>query len=191
MKKLVFAAALLLGSLSFKLSDAQLRVNVNLNIGSQPEWGPVGYDYAEYYYFPDIDTYYYVPNHQYVYFNGGQWISAPVLPGRYRNFDVYHSYKVVLNQPQPWRNDAVYRVRYAGYRGRRDQIIIRDSHEDRYRNHWRGGYGDEHHDNGRHNGWYKGDDHDNGRHNGWDHGDQGDNGRHNGWGHGHGRHGDD
>jgi len=180
MKKLIFAAALLLGCLSFKISDAQLRVNLNLNIGSQPEWGPVGYEHAEYYYFPDIDTYYYVPNHQYVYFNGGQWITAPVLPGRYRNFDVYHSYKVVLNQPQPWRNAAVIRERYAGYRGHRDQVIIRDSREDRYRDHWRGGDDGDHHDNGRHNGWDHGDHHDNGRHNGWDHG----NGNH-------GRHGDD
>jgi len=160
MKKIIFAAAFLLGCLSFQASNAQLRINLNLNLGSQPEWGPTGYDHAEYYYFPDIDTYYYVPNHQYVYFEGGRWIQSPVLPGRYRNFDLYRSYKVVLNQPQPWRNAAAIRARYSNYRGRHDQQIIRDSREERYRNHWHG-------DNGRHNGWDK----DN-------HGDHGDHGHH-------------
>jgi hypothetical protein len=135
MKKLILGAALLLSSFAFK-ADAQLKVNFNLNIGSQPEWGPTGYDYVEYYYMPDIDAYYYVPGHQYVYQQNNAWVRTTTLPSRYRNFDVYNSYKVVVNQPQPWRNQAAIRAKYARYKGKKGQTIIRDSRDSKYRNHW-------------------------------------------------------
>jgi len=167
MKKLVFAAAILVSCLSFKLANAQVHLSVGVNIGAQPEWGPVGYDHVDYYYMPDIGVYYDVPVHQYVYLDNGVWVHRAYLPARWRSYDVYHGYKVVVNRPNPWRYDADYRVRYAGYRGRRDQVVIRDSHDERYRNYW--------HDNGRHNGWYK------------DHGHGDDDDRGHGHGHGHGR----
>lgn len=42
--------------------NAQIRISINANIVSQPVWGPTGYDYARYYYLPDIDAYYSIPN---------------------------------------------------------------------------------------------------------------------------------
>src|SRR5581483_6894275 len=136
MKKSIFTAALILSCLSFKLADAQIHLNVGINIGAQPEWGPVGYDHADYYYMPDIGVYYDVPAHVYVYPVNGVWVRRTYLPYRYRDYDLYHGYKVVVNEPRPWIHDDVYRVRYAGYRGRHDQVIIRDSRDERYRNHW-------------------------------------------------------
>ena len=157
MKKTIFIAALALSNFAFK-ADAQVKFNLNLNIGSQPEWGPTGYNHAEYYYMPDIDAYYYVPGHQYVYQQNNAWIRSGGLPPRFHNYDVYHGYKVVVNQPEPWRNQAVIRAKYAVFRGRHDQVVIRDSHDNRYQNHWHGddhgrpndnhGYGN---DNGRRN----------------------------------------
>jgi len=136
MKKFLFIAAFTLGCLSFKAADAQIGLHIGVNIGSQPEWGPVGYSHAEYYYLPDIDAYYDVPNHQYVYLENNVWVHAGVLPPRFGNFDRYHSYKVVVNQHNPWEHHGDIRARYAGYKGRHDQQVIRDSHDDRYRNHW-------------------------------------------------------
>lgn len=149
MKKMILTAATLIGCLIFSINsaNAQIHVSLGVNIGAQPEWGPVGYDHADYYYMPDIGVYYDVPAHQYVYMSNGAWVRQAYLPNRYRNYDVYHGYKVVINQPRPWVRDNVYRAQYAGYRGRHDQVVIRDSHEDKYREHW--------HDNGRHNGWDK------------------------------------
>ena len=169
MKKIILAAAVMASCvlLNAKSADAQVHVSLGINIGSQPEWGPVGYDHADYYYMPDIGVYYDVPAHQYVYLNGGAWVRRAYLPVRYRDYDLYQGYKVGVNQPRPWVHDADYRVRYASYRNRRDQVIIRDSHEERYRNHW--------HDNGRHRGWDKHDD----RH------DDHDKGHGHGHGHGH------
>jgi hypothetical protein len=116
--------------------NAQVRVNVNLNLGSQPAWGPAGYDYVENYYLPDIEVYYNVPMHRYYYYEGGHWIHRSSLPSRYRSFDLYHGRKVVINERDPWRNHRTYRDRYY-------------SQDNRYEQQPK-------HDNGKHLGWYKG-----------------------------------
>lgn len=136
MKKIIFGAALLLSCFMLKTADAQLKINFNLNIGSQPDWGPTGYDHVEYYYLPDIDAYYYVPGHYYVYQQGNAWIHATTLPARYSNYNLYSGYKVVVNQANPWNNQAAIRAKYARYKGHRGQTAIRDSHDKKYQNHW-------------------------------------------------------
>jgi len=194
MKKLLFSAALIASCLTFKLADAQVHVNIGVNIGSQPAWGPVGYSHADYYYMPDIDAYYSVPTHQYIYYDNNVWVRRQYLPQRYSNYDLYHGYKVVVNEQNPWERDDIYRSRYANYRGRRDQQVIRDSRDDRYRNHWNGDEGNNrggHYDNGNHGGRGNGYHEDNGNHgdkgNRGDKGDRGDKGNH---GNGHKDHGD-
>jgi hypothetical protein len=131
MKKL-FLAALFLGAMAFKPAHAQISVSLNLNIGNQPDWGPTGYDHVDYYYMPDIDCYYDVPNRQYIYLNGNSWTRATALPPRYANYDIYHGYKVVVNQPQPYLHAATYRAKYARYKGVRTQTVIRDSRDVKY-----------------------------------------------------------
>lgn len=112
-------------------SKAQLSIHVN--IGTQPVWGPEGYDQADYYYLPDIESYYSVSTHQFIYMSGGRWIYANNLPPRYANYDLYSGYKVVVNRPRPYLNfnqDRAQYARYRGYRGR--QVVIRDSKDERY-----------------------------------------------------------
>jgi len=154
MKKIIFCAAILLSCLTYKSATAQIRISLGLNINSQPDWGPVGYDHAEYYYMPDIDAYYDVPNHQYVYLQNNVWIHAGALPPRYANYDLYHGYKVVVNQRNPWEHAADFRAKYSGYKGRRDQQVIRDSHDNKYANHYKEnngpGRGDRGHDDHGH-----------------------------------------
>jgi len=192
MKKIFFIATVLFALLtSAKNSQAQVSIGLNVNIGSQPVWGPVGYDYVDYYYLPDIDVYYYVPRHQYIYLSGGRWIFAASLPFRYRSYNLYSGYKVVINDPRPYLHADVYRVRYAPYRGRHDQVIIRNSNDPKYyvvKGHpkYNG------HDNGNHNGFFKGGN-GNGGGNGGGNGNgrgNGGNGRGNGGGNGkgHGKH---
>ncbi len=113
-------------------TEANAQVGLSLNIGSQPAWGPSGYDMARYYYIPDIDAYYDVNRSMYVYNNGGNgWTSGRTLPSSYR-FDPYTSYKVVINDPTPWRNHNRYQRQYSRYRGQRGQQIIRYSTDPRY-----------------------------------------------------------
>jgi hypothetical protein len=123
MKKLFVSLVFLVSSAAF-YSEAQ--VSWNINIGNQPVWGPTGYDHVEYYYLPDIDMYYNVPAGQYIYLEGNRWISSQYLPYRYRDYDLYHGYKVVINEPRPYLRHEEYRERYSSYRGRRDQENFRD-----------------------------------------------------------------
>jgi hypothetical protein len=185
MKKILLISAILLSAFCYK-TEAQVRVNVN--IGLQPVWGPVGYDYVDYYYLPDMDVYYDVPRGLFVFYDHGRWNFAASLPGRYGRYDLYHSYKVVINQRNPWDRDEYYRNHYRSYR-ERYQPVIRDSRDNRYfterERYNRDGGGDRHY--GDRDERY-GDRGDYGRDNGRGNGGR-NNGRGNGGEHGRGNHG--
>ena len=44
MKKFLLAFALLIGVASFYNTSEAQNINISINIGRQPAWGPVGYD---------------------------------------------------------------------------------------------------------------------------------------------------
>lgn len=132
MKKITLILTLLLSGFLFEKTEAQIHLGLNVNINSQPIWGPVGYDHVEYYYMPDIDVYYNVPNHQYIYLQGGHWMFASSLPSRFHNYDLYSGYKVVVNEPKPYLHAQTYRTKYAGYKGNHSQQAIRNSHDSKY-----------------------------------------------------------
>jgi hypothetical protein len=149
MKKLIVVVLFFLSAGAYLQGDAQVRVNVNLNIGSQPDWGPTGYDYVDYYYLPDLDVYYNVPQHLFIYPEGRRWVYARTLPPRYNGYNIYNSYKVVINKPRPYLQADVYRREYGRYKGGRgpSQVVIRDSRDERYKNHY-----NDHRNNGNGNG---------------------------------------
>ena len=112
-------------------ANAQLRISIN--IGTQPSWGPVGYDYVDYYYLPEADMYYYVPDKVFIYRNGNSWRRSVTLPSRYHNIDLYRTHKVVINGVnRPYLNNSRYQREYNSYRNRYDQTPIRDSRDEKY-----------------------------------------------------------
>jgi hypothetical protein len=126
--------------------SSKAQVSVNVNIGSQPMWGPAGYSSVDYYYLPDIECYYYVPRQQFVYLSGPSWVFSASLPARYRGYDLYGGYKVVCEGPRPYMHYREHRVSYARYRDYRGhQTCIRDYHDGGRGGHYdrgpRGGYG--------------------------------------------------
>lgn len=149
MKKIILLLTVFFSGYTANDISAQFSLGVNVNIGSQPVWGPVGYDYVNNYYLPDIDVYYNVRKRQYVYLDRGQWIYASALPVRYRSYDLYNGYKVVINEDRPYRNAAMYRSKYAGYKNNHSQQVIRNSHDEKYfvnrghpeHNKWKGNEG--------------------------------------------------
>jgi hypothetical protein len=154
MKKTFLIIALLTGCFAFHQANAQLRVSFKINIATQPVWGPVGYDHVEYYYMPDIDAYYYVPTSQYIYLQRGRWIFAASLPSRF-HYDINTGYKVVVNDRTPYRHPEIYRTKYASYKGRHDQEIIRNSRDSRYfenKNHPEHNKWEQEHGRGKSNG---------------------------------------
>ena len=135
-----------LGIMMFFASNAMnAQVSINVNLGLQPSWGPVGYSSVDYYYLPDIQAYYDVRATQFIFLNGGVWIRSGHLPRQYRDYDLNRGYKVVLNDyhgARPYDEFRYHKVKYyKGYRGAPQKSIGYA-----YRND---------HDNGNHNGEYK------------------------------------
>lgn len=108
-------------------SAIQAQVSVNVNIGTPPSWGPVGYSNVDYYYLPDIEAYYDIRATQFIYFGGGRWIRSRYLPTQYRNYNLYNGYKVVLNDyhgSRPYSNFKNHKVKYyKGYKGKPQKSI--------------------------------------------------------------------
>lgn len=120
-------------------SNAQVKVGMNINIADQPEWGPAGYNYAEYYYMPDIETYYYVPKKQFVYFSDNRWVFSNALPPAYSGYNLYSGYKAVFKTHDAYKQFNEHKAKYVRYKnyGAR-QVIIKNKQ-----------------DNGNHYGQYK------------------------------------
>jgi hypothetical protein len=107
-----------LGIILFASSLTQAQVSVSVTIGSPPSWGPAGYSNVEYYYLPDIESYYDIRASQFIFFSGGKWIRSRYLPAQHRNYNLYKGYKVVLRDyhgSRPYSNYNIHREKY--YRG--------------------------------------------------------------------------
>lgn len=122
MKRLILL--LVLFSVSFTSGLFKAQVNVNININSQPDWGPRGYNYVESYYLPEYDIYYNVPQRRYYYFSGNRWIHSTALPVRYRHVNFYKTHKVVLVDRYPYKRHKVHYKQYAKYRG--NHIVVKN-----------------------------------------------------------------
>lgn len=126
-----------LGVFLFVSSLTQAQVSVRVNIGTPPVWGPTGYSNVEFYYLPDIEAYYDIRASQFIYINNGKWFRSRNLPGRYRNYDLYNGYKVVLNDyhgTRPYTYFKNHKIKYyKGYKGS-PQRTIEKKEDDRRNN---------------------------------------------------------
>jgi hypothetical protein len=113
--------------LFFASNSMNAQVSINVNLGLQPSWGPVGYSSVDYYYLPDIQAYYDIRATQFIFLSNGVWIRSSNLPRQYRNYDLDRGYKVVLNDyhgSRPYANYRYDKVKYyKGYKGRPQQSI--------------------------------------------------------------------
>lgn len=141
--KLVVLAAVLF----FTSNAIQSQVSINVNLGVQPSWGPVGYSSVDYYYIPDVQAYYDVRATQFIFLNGGTWIRSSRLPQQYRNYDLNRGYKVVLNDyhgTRPFSQFKFHKQKYYKGYGKPQQTIVnkRGNHgsSGNYNNQGKNGY---------------------------------------------------
>ncbi|ADQ80808.1 hypothetical protein Palpr_2678 [Paludibacter propionicigenes WB4] len=125
------------GVLLMFVGSTQAQLSVNLHIGTPPAWGPAGYNDVRYYYLPDVEAYYDVRSSMFIYISGNRWVHRSHLPGRYRNYDLYGGYKVVMNDYRgnsPYSHFREHRMKYArGYRGNPQRNIgIRNNGHERH-----------------------------------------------------------
>lgn len=116
MKTIKFTIALVL---FFITTGMTAQAKVNINFGTPPVWAPTAPVKVQYYYLPDIETYYDVPSKQYIYSRNGVWTRSTSLPDRYRAYDLYKGRTVYLNDYRgntPYVFYKQHRVKYAGNR---------------------------------------------------------------------------
>jgi hypothetical protein len=105
----------------------QAQVSVNVTLPAPPMWGPVGYTGVQYYYLPDVESYYDVRTSMFIYYSGGVWVHRAHLPGMYANYDLYGGYKVVMRDYHgntPYSNFKEYKMKYKkGYHGGAQRTI--------------------------------------------------------------------
>lgn len=105
--------------LFFASNKIHSQVSINVNLGTQPSWGPVGYSSVNYYYIPDVQTYYDVRAAQFIFLSDGVWIRSSHLPPQYKNYDLYSGYKVGLTDYKGTRPYTLYKIHkqkyYKGY----------------------------------------------------------------------------
>ena len=123
MKKLILGLFASLFVLAASVNPAKAQISVNLNIGN---WTPpAAYSDVEYYYLPDVESYYYAPKRQFVYLDGGHWVWRSSLHARYSSYRIENGYKVAVNRPRAYTYFETDRVRYAKYKGSNKKMIIR------------------------------------------------------------------
>ncbi|MDR2041687.1 MAG: hypothetical protein LBP98_05150 [Tannerella sp.] len=134
MKRFVVISGLALALGLFHAGQVEAQaVSVHVNIDLQPAWGPAGYDYAEFYYFPELNIYFDVSRALFYYLDGRKWISGFYLPLSYHKYDLYRMYKVVLNHdPNPWIRNRLHRRDYDRFCHNHSQVAIRSAKEHRY-----------------------------------------------------------
>jgi len=112
---------IVIGMILFIASVSQAQISVNLNIGSPPQWGPAGYTEVRYYYLPDVEAYYDVHSSLFIYYHQGLWVRRTHLPSRYKSYDLYSGYKVIMTghyDNAPYTHFKEHKKMYAkGYHG--------------------------------------------------------------------------
>lgn len=106
--------------------------HIAVNIEKQPAWGPVGYDCAAFYYMPELNVYYDVNSSMFYYPSGGSWIPGQYLPYSYGGYNLYRTYKVVLNYSSPWQHNHNHLSQFRHYINDRSQMTISKSRDPKY-----------------------------------------------------------
>jgi hypothetical protein len=133
MKKLMTISAIVLAALLSKNADAQVGIHVNLNIGHpRPVIVAQAPVYDDYYYLPEVEAYYSVPQQVYYYMDGGRWTSARYLPGKYHNYDWRSARRYEVHAQRPYMNHDSYRSQYGGFNNRYNDNDNRYSNNERY-----------------------------------------------------------
>lgn len=80
-----------------------------------PEWAPAEAPAtAKYYYFPDYEVYYNVPQRSWVYFDGSIWVTSAVRPTWCAHIDLFNAHIVWLDYfgPSPWIYHFAYHKKF-------------------------------------------------------------------------------
>lgn len=101
-------------TISLFSNELSAQVSLSVNIGT-----------PRYYYLPNIEAYYDIPSSMYLYFFGGRWVHARVLPSSFGYYDFDNSPRIVIRDyrgSRPYNYYKVHRSNFPkGYSGSPDR----------------------------------------------------------------------
>ncbi|MES2329514.1 MAG: hypothetical protein V4539_07925 [Bacteroidota bacterium] len=112
MKK-IFRIVMMIACVFWFADQTKAQGRTGVNSGFRPS-RPV-YNAGNYYYLPEIDTWYDIPNRHFIYFEYGRWVFSRELSNKYRDYDVNNSYKVLVDETRPYLRANRFRERYINY----------------------------------------------------------------------------
>lgn len=149
------------GIILFAVSTSQAQVSINVNLGApavvvRPTWVPQNHVNVDFYYLPEIQSYYDVNASMYVYLNNGNWCRTRYVPVQYRNYDLHHAHRVALrgyhgSRPYTYYNN--HNVRYDNHRNDNRRYVEARRYSNNYR------YADNRRSNDRYDRYDKHDNH--------------------------------
>lgn len=93
--KVILVSCLFIFSLSTQAQNVS--VGININTAPRQEVRYVEVPAPSYYYYPEIETYYDMNSSVYIYLSGNNWVRSAYLPTYYRNYDVRHGQRVLID----------------------------------------------------------------------------------------------
>ena len=84
-----------------------------------PDWAPSysNINKVQYYYLPDLECYYDVAHHEFIYLEDNKWMFTSSLPSAYEWYDLNNCFTVVLDVRvnEPWKHFSYYVSHYPRY----------------------------------------------------------------------------
>lgn len=118
----------ILGAMIIAFNFSHSQIYVNVNIGTPPVWGPV-VTTEEYYFLPDINSYYDIRQSQFIYLNNGVWIRNKSLPRRFKTYNLNGGNVVIIDDYRgrtPYSKYKTHKVKYFKGNKNANKIIIID-----------------------------------------------------------------
>jgi len=107
---------IMVGMVLFLATTMQGQISVSINIPAPPRWGPPVLPAVNFYFLPDVDAYYDIRSHMFIYYSGSAWVHRASLPPRYKDYDLYRGHKVIMNDYRgstPYKNYKEHKMKYS------------------------------------------------------------------------------
>jgi len=107
-------------------TTTQGQTEVKITFGTPPVWAPANRVETQYYYIPDVDAYYDVPQARFIYVENGKWVRNKALPYRYRNYNLRGGNIIYLTDyrgTSPYKFHKNHKIKYPK-RGHSNKVYV-------------------------------------------------------------------
>jgi hypothetical protein len=103
---------------SYQTQAQNISVGININTAPRETVRYVETPAPSYYYYPEIEAYFDINSSVYIYFARNNWVRSRYLPSYYRNYDVRHGQRVIIEYrgSEPYNHYHEHKNKYKPYK---------------------------------------------------------------------------